>query len=254
MQMMLTNSLEKLSCIQPNWPAPPNVQAYTTTRQGGNSKSNYESLNLALHVGDDRDTVLQNRRILPHHQDIVWLEQVHSATCIELQSGSAQNQIADASVCHEVGLVCAVMTADCLPILMCNKQGQQVAAVHAGWRGLADGVLENTLLKMTSEPGQILAWLGPAISQAHFEVGEDVRQAFSAYPRAFIASVNSNKFMADLYLIARLKLAALGVRDVYGGEYCTYSQTDMFYSHRRSGHLAKGNTGRMLSAICRVNN
>jgi polyphenol oxidase len=250
MQKMSTSSARELLLIKPDWPAPPNVQAYTTTRQGGHSKGNYKSLDLAQHVVDDSNIVLQNRQLLPHHQDIVWLEQVHSATCIELQYGCAQNQIADASVSSDVGLVCAVMTADCLPILMCDKQGEQVAAVHAGWRGLADGVIENTLLKLAGESDDLLAWLGPAISQVHFEVGEDVRQAFCAYPQAFTASVNSNKYMADLYLIARLKLTALGVRDVYGGEYCTYGQTDMFYSHRRSSHLGEGNTGRMLSAIC----
>jgi YfiH family protein len=249
MLKMPTSPARELLLIKPDWPAPPNVLAYTTTRQGGRSTGNYKGLNLALHVGDDRDTVLSNRQLLPHHEDIVWLDQIHSATCIALKAGCAQEQSADASVSSDVGLVCAVMTADCLPMLICDKQGKQVAAIHAGWRGLAEGVIENTLLKLNGESGQLLAWLGPAISQTHFEVGEEVRQAFADYPDAFIQSPEPTKYLADLYQIARLKLSSLGVMKIYGGEYCTYAQPELFYSHRRASHLDKGNTGRMLSAI-----
>jgi hypothetical protein len=250
--------LAKPDFIKPDWPAPKNVQAFTSCRMGGFSRPPFDEFNIAQHVGDDTEIVEKNRQLLPNFQQFVWLNQIHSNICVELnQQTSRQHNLLQADACytHTKQQVCAVMTADCLPILLCNKQGTSVAAVHAGWRGLADGIIENTVQGMHVEPTQLMAWIGPAISQANFEVGSDVKCAFEKYPQAFIKGQQTDKYLADLALIARVKLAALGINQVFGGDYCTYANENMFFSHRRTVHQTAENanivatTGRMVSAI-----
>ena len=227
--------------------------AYTSCRIGGKSAAPYDSLNVGQHVGDDAALVAANRALLPAHQNIVWLQQVHSNRALELPFAGQQLPAVDASYTAQSNVACAVMTADCLPILVCDQQGTWVAAIHAGWRGLADGVIENTLANAPCASHQLLAWMGPAISQAHFEVGAEVKDHFSAYPQAFVPSANTSvaepKYMADLYYIARHKLLSLGLNQVSGGDYCTYRQQALFFSHRRATHQGLSTTGRMVSAI-----
>ena len=245
--------MSDIQLITPNWSAPANVLAFTSCRAGGHSSPPFDSLNVAQHVGDNADQVELNRQLLPNHQNFSWLQQVHSNVCIDLPVHEHATLRADAACTSEPQQVCAVMTADCLPLLVCNQQGTEVAAIHAGWRGLADGIIENTVNKMHSQPDELLVWLGPAISQANFEVGEEVYQAFSVYPQAFIPSPTSTdkqpKYLADLYSIARAKLLQLGITQVSGAEYCTYQQQSLFYSHRRATHQGQTTTGRMVSAI-----
>jgi YfiH family protein len=238
-----------LEIITPDWPAPPNVRAAVSTRIGGVSRSPYDGLNLGDHVGDDPQAVAANRRLLreflhlpgePH-----WLQQVHG-TCAVDAGVSPQGCEADAVFSHAVGKVCAVLTADCLPVLLCDTDGTTVAAVHAGWRGLLDGVIEQTVERM-AVPGPLLAWLGPAIGPMVFEVGEEVREAFvHAQPsaaEAFVPSPN-DRWLADIYALAKLRLERCGVTDVSGGDFCTFSDRRRFYSYRRDGQ-----TGRMASLI-----
>jgi YfiH family protein len=266
--------LPQSSFILPDWPAPKNVVAFTTTRVGGVSNAPFDCLNLAQHVGDDPNIVEKNRSLLPNHENYFWLNQTHSTLCLDVDhtSQSLSNTIeADACFSQQQKQVCAVMTADCLPILLCDnnscdeegqtKNSTRVAAIHAGWRGLADGVIENSVNKMqgTSKiaPQNIMAWLGPAISQQYFEVGQDVKDTFWQYPQAFKLNDLSTekKYYADLYLIARQKLSALGIQNIYGGDRCTYAEGSKFFSHRRATHqgLITGFnqifTGRMVSAI-----
>lgn len=245
--------MTELSFIEPDWPAPPTVRAVSTTRQGGVSQPPWDSLNLALHVGDDPAHVAANRARLAAQADLPaaprWLEQVHGTTvCGDGQAGG----VADAAVSHRVAEVCAVMTADCLPVLMCDRRGLHVAAAHAGWRGLAAGVLETTVAAMTCPPAQILAWLGPAIGPAAFEVGAEVRDAFLAVAAEDAATVAAafhpvgRRWHADIYALARQHLARAGVHAVYGGGACTWSDGRRFFSYRRDGA-----TGRMASLIWR---
>ncbi|MEP0354511.1 MAG: peptidoglycan editing factor PgeF [Paraglaciecola sp.] len=242
--------------IYPDWPAPKNIKAYVSTRKGGFSRSPFDSFNVGQHVKDDVTIVNKNRSLLPLHENITWLNQTHSTTCINLDIPQPIQVEADASISRTKHQVCGVMTADCLPVLLCDKKGTIVAAVHAGWRGLAAGIIENTIIAMNSKSSDIIAWLGPAISQEYFEVGKEVKAAFDKYPDAFVAkdSVKTDKFLTDLYLIAKQKLQFLGIDNVYGGDFCTYGQKDCFFSHRRATHeLNDGSgpatTGRMVSAI-----
>ncbi|QFI40012.1 peptidoglycan editing factor PgeF [Moritella marina ATCC 15381] len=241
--------------IQVNWPAPHNVKALSTTRLGGVSHPPYDGLNLGLHVQDDSALVWQNRQLLmtAAHlpQQPYWLNQTHSTDVVRLVGqphNPAQLPAADASVTMMTGQVCLVMTADCLPLLICDKAGSQVAAIHAGWRGLLDGVIENTLAKLSADPKDLLVWLGPAISQVHFQVGCEVRDAFITHdPQASSAFIaDGDKWLADLYLLARQRLRALAVNpaDIYGGGHCTYREIDLFYSYRRDSQ-----TGRQASLI-----
>ncbi len=232
--------------ITPDWPAPPNVRAIQTTRQGGVSCAPYDSLNLGAHVGDAPLAVARNRMllngILP--SEPVWLEQVHGTAVADADHASC---VPRADACIARRGVCVVMTADCLPLLLCDKQGSVVAAVHAGWRGLAAGVIEATVLAMGVAPDNLLAWLGPAISQPAFEVGEEVRAVFvdaDATATAAFTPGASGKWQADIYALARRRLHALGVTRVYGGERCTCRESDLFFSYRRDGV-----TGRMGSFI-----
>lgn len=240
-----------LSFIVPRWPAPGNIVAGVTTRKNGMSLGGYRSFNLADHVEDDAAHVAQNRQqlknLLSLPSEPCWLTQVHGIKAVLLPEESERT--ADASLTRTPNTVCVAMTADCLPLLICNKQGTEVAAVHAGWKGLALGVVEATIAKIESKPQELLVWLGPAISQRHFEVGAEVVAAFvtqnAEHQQAFSASKKEGLYQADLYQIARQKLAALGVINVYGGDFCTYAEEDLFYSYRRD----QGLTGRMASLI-----
>jgi YfiH family protein len=243
--------------IQPEWPAPARVRALMTTRAGGVSSPPYASLNLGAHVGDDPASVAENRvrlrALLPAEPR--WLNQVHGNEVVDLDTRPEDMRPdADAAIARAPDTVCAVLTADCLPVLFCDRAGTVVAATHAGWRGLAGGVLEATVQAMGTAPGDILAWLGAAIGPDAFEVGEEVRQAFiEQHPLAAIAfrpaSVGTldeapHKWLCDIYALARIRLAAIGVNEVYGGGLCTMTDTARFYSYRRDGA-----TGRMASAI-----
>jgi hypothetical protein len=234
--------------ILPDWPALPRVKSLMTTRQGGVSSAPWASLNLGDHVGDNPAHVAANRARLREQlpAEPGWLRQVHSARVVEL--GRDANPEADASFTREKGRVCAVLTADCLPVLFCDRAGSVVAAAHAGWRGLADGVLEATVAAMQVPPGEILAWMGAAIGPQAFEVGDEVRQAFAGRhaeaAAAFVPQPTPGKWLADIYQLARIRLGHAGVQAVYGGGRCTFSEAESFYSYRRDGV-----TGRMASLV-----
>lgn len=236
--------------LLPDWPAPANVHAVCSTRLGGCSTGAFASLNLGSHVGDEPARVTQNRSQYQQAAALpaapVWLNQVHGTAVATLSANSTAGITADAAVSRQPGVVATVMTADCLPLLLCDSDGTQVAAVHAGWRGLCDGIIETTLAHF-KRPAEVLVYLGPAISQAAFEVGSEVRDAFikhdPAAAQAFICG-KAGKYQADLYQLARQRLAACGVRQIYGGSYCTYQHSELFFSYRRDGQ-----TGRMASSI-----
>ncbi|EKT54286.1 purine nucleoside phosphorylase YfiH [Providencia burhodogranariea] len=236
--------------IFPDWPQPKNVLSCSTTRIGGVSLPPFDSLNLGSHVGDVPEAVSENRSRLvslanlPQHP--LWLEQIHGTKVLHLNGNTFENRQADAIYTNQAGQVCAIMTADCLPVLFCSKDGKEVAAAHAGWRGLCDGILENTISQFTNPANEIMAWLGPAIGPEKFEVGAEVRQAFinqsNDLKSGFIAK--GDKFLADIYLLARIKLQAVGISSIYGGSFCTVSDENRFFSYRRAGK-----TGRMASLI-----
>lgn len=234
--------------LQPDWQAPDAVRAIVTTASHGASLGDYAAFNLALHVGDDAAQVKANREYLEQQLGCrtQWLDQVHGNLVVELPQHES-TPIADASISRERGLACAILTADCLPVLFASKNADCVAAAHAGWRSLAGGVLENTVQAMDCVPEQIVAWLGPAIGQCCFEIGGEVREAFiaqhSAAITAFIPAQRSGHWYADLYQLARLRLAAVGVHEVSGGGLCTKCD-NRFYSYRR-----QPNTGRFASLI-----
>lgn len=235
-------------CLIPDWPAPATVRALQTLRTGGCSPTPWSSLNLGDHVGDDPERVATNRASLRERlpAEPLWLNQVHGTTVVDAALAE-QCVAADAAVSSHPGAVCAVMTADCLPVLFCDRAGSVVAAAHAGWRGLLEGVLENTVAAMQVPSSELLAWLGPAIGPSAFEVGDEVRTAFVADDpsarSAFVAKANG-KWCCDLYALARRRLARLGVSRVFGGGHCTYTDTALFYSYRR-----ERTTGRMASLI-----
>lgn len=234
--------------IYPDWPAPARIRSLVTTRANGVSKGAYSGLNLGDHVGDSAIDVAQNRTRLREELpgDPHWLKQVHGAT-VAYADHLAELVEADAAVARRVNSVCAVLTADCLPVLFCADDASVVGAAHAGWRGLAAGVLEQTVETMDYAPGRILAWLGPAIGPTAFEVGAEVRAAFVAdQPQNATAFKNKGdgKWLGDIYALARLRLQRIGVLQIYGGEWCTYHDAERFYSYRREGV-----TGRMASLI-----
>ncbi|MDO9047991.1 MAG: peptidoglycan editing factor PgeF [Methylobacter sp.] len=256
--------------LTPDWPAPANIRAATTLRTGGVSCGAYASLNPAMHVGDDADKVKQNRQIIKELLGLpgepVWLDQIHSNRAVQAHPplakggrGDLDLQQADAGYTAESGVVCAVMTADCLPLLVCATDGSQVAAIHAGWRGLLAGVIGNTLaaLQIPLAPllqrgarGDFLVWLGPAIGPDCFEVGAEVRNAFLEKSAAFITAFkqqSNDKWLADIYQLARIDLAMLGIDKVYGGGFCTVTEHERFYSYRRDKE-----TGRMATLIWRA--
>ncbi len=247
------NTSGTINVLQPDWPAPPQVRAISTTRSGGVSEGCYAGLNLALHVEDDPQHVAQNRQQLMscinQEQSPVWLEQVHGQRVVDL-SLVAQGEVpqADASMSQSAKTgICTVMTADCLPILICNRQGTRVAAAHAGWRGLAEGVIESTIKALQQPADQLLVWLGPAIGPEAFEVGDDVREVFLRQhyqTEAAFVKHRPGHYMADIYQLARIRLSLMGIESVYGGGYCTFSDADQFFSFRRDGK-----TGRQASMI-----
>lgn len=233
-----------------DWPAPANIHACTTTRVGGVSSGVYSSFNVASHVNDDTARVAENRRLLVDMLGLpsepVWLEQVHGREVLLLDEQPAHYR-ADGSLTRSPGKVCSVMTADCLPVLLCNRAGTGVAALHAGWRGLAAGILEQGVSTMAGE-GELLAWLGPAIGPQRFEVGEEVIEQLEQGARYdsdwYVASEQTGKWYVDIYRLARHRLKAAGVDQVSGGGFCTFTDDQRFYSYRRQGEC-----GRMASLI-----
>jgi YfiH family protein len=230
----------------PDWPAPPQVRAWVTER---GSAARYGTMNLALHVADDAAAVAANRARLRAGLRLPaeprWLEQVHGTRILDLDGEAAG--AADGSVTARPGVVCAVLTADCLPVLLCDAAGQRVAVAHAGWRGLLNGVLPAAVAAIGRPPAELLAWLGPAIGQAAYEVGAEVREAFVARAPAAEMRFDPNlqgRWQADLYGLARDALAAAGVRSVHGGGYCTYTEAERFFSHRRQAPC-----GRMATLV-----
>lgn len=238
------------SLILPDWPLPAGVKACSTTRHGGISLPPYDSLNLGTHVGDDARAVADNRQRLVEGAGLpqmpVWLDQIHGTRVVRLDGQTPADLQADAVYSNVPGQVCAVMTADCLPVLFCSQASDEVAAAHAGWRGLCNGVLEQTLAAFAAEPGCISAWLGPAIGPQQFEVGPEVRAAFIAVDDAAAAAFTpqGDKFLADIYLLARQRLQRAGIHAIYGGDRCTVSEISHFFSYRRDGI-----TGRLASLI-----
>jgi polyphenol oxidase len=235
--------------ITPDWPAPANVRVLVTTRAGGASVAPWDSCNLGDHVGDDPSAVAENRRRLRAHlpAEPVWLKQVHGVRCIDAEVAGSNE--ADAAFTRSSGVVCAVLTADCLPILLCDEAGRVVAAAHAGWRGLAAGVIESTVRSMGVPGEQLMAWLGPAIGPENFEVGDEVREAFVARdPLAATAFArrSNGRWLCDIYRLAQQRLAALGACRIASADFCTVRNAERFYSYRRDGV-----TGRMASLIWR---
>jgi len=256
--------------ITPNWPAPKQIKALCTTREGGVSTAPFDSFNLALHVGDEPQCVVENRRRLIAQAKLssspFWLDQQHTDVAIKLYNTCSNTSnlknspppIADASWTIEKGCISVVMTADCLPLLITNQQGTLVCAIHAGWKGLQKGIVQKTILEFSSQvngcsPQELLVWIGPAIQQNCFEVGQDVLDLFlenDPLNKAFFTPLpigggkKTQKYLANLVGLVTKELNALGITAVFGGDLCSYSQNDLFYSYRRSGQ-----TGRMASLI-----
>lgn len=241
-----------MNWIKPDWPLRSSVRAAMTLRKGGVSIGHYASLNPASHVSDNPAHVATNRAIIREQLQLpsepVWLQQVHGVRVVKADGVSGTPE-ADASYTDQANVVCAVMTADCLPVLFCGDGGDIVAAAHAGWRGLQAGIIERTLNAMNCR--EVSVWLGPAIGPEHFEVGEEVREAFLLNDHrssaAFVPCGN-NKWLADIYRLARLQLTTLGIDQVYGGDHCTVADPQRFYSYRRDG----ATTGRMATLIWRT--
>lgn len=240
----------QLEFIYPDWPAPVNVRAAVTARTGGFSRGPYASFNLADHVGDDPQAVARNRALLRETLGLpaepIWLEQVHRVNVVAADE-TARGVAADGAWTDKAGAVCAVLTADCLPVFVCDRAGTRVALLHAGWRGLAAGVIEAGVRALGTPAAELLVWLGPAIGPLSYEVGEEVRQAFVTQDpgaaEAFRADGNG-RWRADLYALARRRLRALGVEAVFGAERCTFLEQDRFFSYRRDGKC-----GRMASLL-----
>ncbi|MES9969521.1 MAG: peptidoglycan editing factor PgeF [Candidatus Thiodiazotropha sp.] len=241
-----------IELLRPEWPAPSQVKALITTRQGGNSAAPFDSLNLAEHVGDDPSNVARNRAQLLGECRLpnspFWLNQVHGCAVVSAESADPGCE-ADAVYSDQPDRVCAVLTADCLPLLITDRLGREVCAVHAGWRGLAAGVIEHALQRFQAPAKELLVWLGPAIGPAVFEVGEEVRDAFLGHRQEagqMFAASRPGHWLADIYALARMRLTDAGVGFITGGEYCTFSQDRLFFSYRRDGV-----TGRMAALIWR---
>ncbi|HEY0766779.1 MAG TPA: peptidoglycan editing factor PgeF [Steroidobacteraceae bacterium] len=254
--MSAARSAAPLQVIAPDWPAPPAVRAAFTQRLGGVSAAPFDSLNVGAHVGDAAAAVAENRRRVRAHLRLpaepLWLEQVHGNEVADLDAvrGPAlatHPRAADAAIARRAASVCVMQVADCLPVLFAARDGSAVAAAHAGWRGLAAGVLEATVARLGVVPSQLIAWLGPAIGAAHFEVGAEVRAVFLAQDAAAAAAFTANsrgRWQCDLSVLARRRLAAAGVTAVFGGLWCTYADPARFFSYRRDGQC-----GRMAALI-----
>ena len=246
--------------IEPNWPAPARVRAASTLRGGGVSQGPYASLNLGTAVGDDAGSVIRNRQILAEMLNLPaeprWLKQVHGTTVLDLDSFDistrssdvlAEPPAADGAVTSRPGQPCAVLTADCLPVLLCDTGGTRVGVAHAGWRGLAGGVVESTVRRMGIEPRELLAWLGPGIGREAYEVGVEVKEAFAALDPGAAPCFAANargRWQADLYALTRRRLESVGVEAIYGGDRCTHTKSERFFSHRREAPC-----GRMATLI-----
>ena len=242
----------------PDWPAPANIRTTVTTRIGGISEPPYDRFNLAGHVGDEDYAVHHNRKLLADDiggsTQFQWVRQVHGTDVLVLDNGLVdESREADAIYTQETDIVCGVLTADCLSVFFCDDEGQEIAVAHAGWRGLAGGVLQNTLKQFDADPARILAWIGPGIGPCHFEVGDDVRDAFLDMDIAeidnedgilFLEGDEPGKWMADLFGLAKIILASQDVKQIYGEPICTWCEFDRFYSFRRDGE-----TGRFASII-----
>ena len=243
------------SLLEFEWKLPPGVRAAFTTRLGGVSAAPWDSFNVAMHVGDDAAHVLANRAQLRESLGLraepAWLSQVHGVSVCDVDAAAVATPVtADAAISARAGTACVVMVADCLPVLFASRDGNHIAAAHAGWRGLASGVLEHTVHALGVPGRQLLAWLGPCISREHFEVGEEVREEFVKQDACASACFDKNargRWQADLVGLAKRRLNALGVEDISGGTWCTFADRERFYSHRRDG---KG--GRMAGLIWRV--
>lgn len=244
--------------IYPNWQIPPNIRACATTRNNGFSQGPYASFNLGDHVGDDTRAVQANRTKLKNDLNLpnepIWLKQTHSTKVICLDDhATSLPEEADASYTTQPNVICAVLTADCLPLLLAAKDGSVVAAIHAGWQGLAAGIIEATLLKLKpiTKLNDLLVWLGPAIGPKAFLVKDDVRQQFlQKDPKAELAirKHEGNTWLIDMYTIAKQRLNAYDVNNIYGGDFCTYTDQELFFSYRRDQQV----TGRMASLIYRM--
>lgn len=245
------------SWIIPDWPVPPQVKTLISCRQGGVSEGVYSSLNMGLHVGDVVSAVHENRMILETQAAnmsqsgkppaIIWTEQVHGIQVVEALMPSIEPPVADAAFTDKPGLACVVMTADCLPVFFCDEMGSKVAVAHAGWRGLLGGILEETIRAMRVPTNRLLAYLGPAIGPGAFEIGSEVRSAFvEADPTTAAAfrTAREEKWLADIYHLARLRLFKHGIERIHGGNFCTVTEKNRFFSYRRDGV-----TGRMASMI-----
>ncbi len=250
--------MRTLELLRPDWPAPAAVLAAAATRNGGCSEGEFASLNMAPHVGDAESNVRRNRALVAEafapNARFQWLRQVHgSEPAVVFAPGEAPR--ADSLITGVPGIALCVLTADCLPIFVRNRAGDEVGIIHAGWRGMSAGIIENTLAAMRSEPGDLLIWLGPAIQSCHYEVGEDVRETFldratdaserQQLKTAFAPLEKQGKYYADLSRIARVKLLRLGAASISGGTHCTHCDPGRFYSHRRDGPC-----GRMANLIC----
>ncbi|MCO6545624.1 MAG: peptidoglycan editing factor PgeF [Gilliamella sp.] len=252
-----------IKSIYPYWTAPKKIHAFTTTRTGGVSLAPFASLNMGNRTGDNSEHIAENLRRIIQAEKIpsepYWLTQTHSTTVLDISQIALQPPTgnidpyqtfeADASYTNQPKQVSVVLTADCIPVLFCTTKGDEVAAAHAGWRGLCNGILEETIKKFSSSPSKIIAWMGPAISVKKFEVGIEVKQQFEKVdPKAQEAfkliNPTEQKYLADLYLIAKQRLQAVGVTQIFGGDYCTYIEQDKFFSYRR-----ENKTGRMASMI-----
>jgi hypothetical protein len=238
-----------IETVTPDWSAPAQIRACCTTRSGGVSQQPYDSLNLGLHVGDRADHVLQNRRRLREQlllpADPCWINQTHGVEVVTLEQDDKRD--ADAAITRETGRIAVVMTADCLPILLCDRAGSEVAAIHAGWRGLQGGVIQSTLAAMHSSPQQLMAWIGPGITQASFEVGDEVYTAFVDVLPGAASCFSANQpghWLCDLAGLAAAVLRRGGVEEVSQSSHCSYRDAEMFYSYRRETV-----TGRMASLI-----
>jgi YfiH family protein len=245
-----------INFINADWPAPECIFAGTTTRPGGNSISPFDSFNLASHVNDDLKMVVKNRKLLVTELDLphepIWLNQIHSTTVLDynkLNSTNNEENCADAIISFDTNKICAVLTADCVPVLITDTMGSRVAAIHAGWRGLRDGIIEKTIIALDLTPEKLLVWIGPAISSSVFEVDDNVRNEFIHKDKTAVKAYKQSRlghWYMDLVMLVKQRLNKLNISNnaIYGGNHCSYLENDLFYSYRRNNV-----TGRMASLI-----